>query len=545
MRYGHENAEKSNGVVYTPRNVADYVSAQMLRYHDALPCGCVSILDPAAGNGQLLLSMIQTLTGSGTRIRAVGYETDAKISVETEKRLSALFPDAHIEIRSRDFLTVAEENTEERFDYVIANPPYVRAQIMGSKRAQNIARTLSLTGRTDLYYAFLLLAERVLKPDGVAGYITSNKFLTIQAGNSVRNYMIRHYRIHHIVDLGDTKLFDAAVLPCILFFSLGQTTCQDKVHFTSVYQTKAKEEPMPTTDIFDVISQTGCYALPDRRCFQYRQGILRSTEENTLWTQVTPEDNSWLARVQVKTMMTFSCLGKIRVGIKTTADNVFIGDNWSGEKANLELLRPLITHRDAGQILPNRVTQWKALYPHTVENGRTVACNLDAYPHTQAYLTRHRTQLSARTYLQKSHRQWYEIWVPQNPEAWERKKIVFCDISDAPRFWFDAGGAIVNGDCYWIDLFSEISDKLIYLALAVANSHFIEHFYDLKFNTKLYSGKRRYQAQYVEQFPLPSPDSPLAEEATLLVEKIIAENSPKAVPDHMETLNALVEHMFS
>lgn len=42
--------------------------------------------------------------------------------------------------------------------------------------------------------------------------------MTIKAGNSVRNYMLQNYSIHHITDLGDTKLFTASVLPCIMIF---------------------------------------------------------------------------------------------------------------------------------------------------------------------------------------------------------------------------------------------------------------------------------------------------------------------------------------
>ena len=68
--------------------------------------------------------------------------------------------------------------------------------------------------------------------------------------------------------------------------------------------------------------------------------------------------------------MHFSDIGKIRVGIKTTADNIFIGDNWSGDLANLELLKPLITHRDAGQIISRKTSGWKVLYTHTVKDRK-------------------------------------------------------------------------------------------------------------------------------------------------------------------------------
>lgn len=66
--------------------------------------------------------------------------------------------------------------------------------------------------------------------------------------------------------------------------------------------------------------------------------------------------------------------------------------------------------------------------------------------------------------------------MPQNPTSWQDRKIIFRDISEHPEFWLDDTGAIVNGDCYWIDINATTIDEIVYLALAVANSNFIEKF---------------------------------------------------------------------
>jgi len=98
--------------------------------------------------------------------------------------------------------------------------------------------------------------------------------------------------------------------------------------------------------------------------------------------------------------------------------------------------------------------------------------------------------------------------VPQKPEDWRAQKLVLRDISEQPTFWMDLEGTVVNGDCYWLTG----DEDLLWLALGVANSTFIERFYDRCFNNRLYSGKRRFMAQYVAQFPLPDPDSEIARE---------------------------------
>ncbi len=56
----------------------------------------------------------------------------------------------------------------------------------------------------------------------------------------------------------------------------------------------------------------------------------------------------------------------------------------------------------------------------------------------------------------------------------------------------------------------------------MANSTFIETFYDHKFNNKLYAGRRRFITQYVEQFPLPDPARAETQAIIALVKQIHA-----------------------
>lgn len=548
MRYSNETKEKSNGVVYTPTEMADYLADQMIRYStfDFDVKNGVKLLDPAVGEGELLVAMIKRVKAIAPTIHitATGYETDAIIAIQTKEALRQAFPDVDIEILADDFLSTVE-SIENKFDFIIANPPYIRTQILGTEKAQEIAKKMGLTGRIDIYYAFLLYMKQILSDNGIAGYITSNKFFTIKAGTSVRDYMIENYKIHTIVDFGDTKLFTASVLPCIVIFSKGKTTSEDRVQFTSAYESKDTDTAfIKCNSIFDHIHEVGRFGLPDGRIFTFQQGTLKTTEKGSLWVIASNEREEWLKKVESNTWMHFSDIGKIRVGIKTTADNVFIGNDWTGDRADLELLQPLITHRDAGQIVSRKNAGWKVLYTHTIENGKKVAIDLEKYPKSKSYLETHYEQLSGRKYVQKAHRNWYEIWVPQNPASWKNRKIVFRDISEKPEFWLDESGAIVNGDCYWIDIDDSVFEETIYLALAVANSTFIEKYYDTLFNTKLYSGKRRYMSQYVERFPIPFLTAPHATEAIALVKKILTECVDGDTSRYMDELNCIVNKIF-
>jgi hypothetical protein len=160
------------------------------------------------------------------------------------------------------------------------------------------------------------------------------------------------------------------------------------------------------------------------------------------------------------------------------------------------------------------------VYPHVVIAGQRRAADLNLYPKTKLYLEAHRHTLTARTYVTEAGRQWYEIWVPQDPHAWADPKLVFRDISELPTFWIDRDGTVVNGDCYWLAARSKEQEELLWLALAVSNSTFIEAFYDRSFNNKLYAGRRRFITQYVERFPLPDPSTSVARQMVALSKKI-------------------------
>ena len=545
MRYSKTTKAKLNGVVYTPKELADYLAYQMHSYarEDFAEKESLNILDPASGKGELLISLIDVLHKHypKAKINIDGYEIDPSIAQWTQRILKSLFPYAVINIYAQDFISAAA-TIAGKYDFIIANPPYIRTQMLGSEKARLLAERFGISGRVDAYYAFLVSVHQLLADNGVAGFITSNKFLSIKSGNDVRNFLIEHYNLHSIVDFGDTKLFEASVLPCTIIFSKGKTIDAKDVKFTSIYEKKDdKNYTLKQTLLFENLHKTGEIKLSDGRFFNIEVGCLNSIEHGVPWNVQSAAKKQWIKKVESNTWQTFSDIGKIKVGIKTTADNVFIGSSWDEQ---LELLRPLITHRDAGKIKSSHNSRWQVLYPHEVINGKKCSVNLEKYPHSQKYLLKHYDQLVARKYILEARRNWYEIWVPQNPDSWKDRKIVFRDIADEPQFWLDETGAIVNGDCYWIDIFDYVSEDMVYLALAVANSAFIKDFYDARFNTKLYSGKRRFMSQYVEQFPLPYYKTPAAQAAISEVKKVLSNPPGTDNTTHLQTIDHLVEMMF-
>ncbi len=521
----------------------------------------IRILDPAIGDGELLISLLEQIPHPIHRqIKIFGFEMDQKALNLATSRIKQKFPAVDTHFQLGNFLNYVLENfgqggngnlfqteVSEAYDLIIANPPYVRTQIMGVTQAQLLAKQFGLSGRVDLYYAFILGMAWVLKPNGIAGIIVSNRFMTTKSGGPVRKALQQLFNLRHIWDMGDTKIFGAAVLPAVLLVEGRNGKKPQTPAVTSIYQTTEIGKERVSNPI-DALSKEGIVGLADGRSFLVQHGKLETDGTfDGVWRVATKSVNTGLAIVESHTWGTFGDIGKIRVGVKTCADKIFIRSDWQDipDEETPEILRPLITHHSARRfkgLVPKKTR--KILYPHTIVKEQRQTINLSNYPRTKTYLERHRLALEGRHYVIEAGREWYEIWVPQDPEAWDKPKLVFRDISEKPTFWIDQGGAVVNGDCYWLVCLNRSQAALLWLAVAVGNSTFIETFYDYRFHNKLYAGRRRFITQYVEKFPLPDPTSPIAL-AIIKKAKQIYQCTPSAEVYKLEKeINRLVYQSF-
>ena len=319
------------------------------------------------------------------------------------------------------------------------------------------------------------------------------------------------------------------------------------IKFTSIYETTLPRDGL-SIDPIDAVSKSGVVEVSDGRRFIVSHGELgTSGKKDGVWRMANETTEAWLRTVEHHTWGTFRDIGKVRVGTKTCADKVFIRSDWSQWplKTRPELLRPIVTHHAARRFKAHILTEPQLiLYPHEVRHGTREAVALSAYPKSAEYLESHRETLESRSYVLKSGRQWFEIWVPQDPALWNRAKLVFRDIAAAPTFWIDLDGNVINGDCYWLIAENTVSLDLLWLALAVGNSSFIQQFYDYRFQNKLYSGRRRFMTQYVEQFPLPNPSEELSCTIVSKAKEVYTSVGTKEGDLLEEELNELVWEAF-
>ena len=560
--------QKATGSHYTPPELARFLAERLVSEADFRQLPELRVLDPACGDGELLVALANSLPDNTLRNTVItGIELDDLSLGNAQERLEAFGSKSNF-FKRMDFLELYTHSeaqiglfnngppTNETIplaDIIIANPPYVRTQVLGTQKSQELAKAFHLKGRIDLYQAFLVAMTQCLKDGGIIGVITSNRFISTKGGASIRAFIAENYEIVELIDLGDTKLFEAAVLPAILIARKLPSTSRSSTNqrlsnrFVRIYENRTsnrddREELVHVDSVYDILRKNsdGEYLVSKTR-FKLSTGTLSfSNLSSEPWQMVTATEKEWIDKIESAAKYRIGDVVKVRVGIKTTADQVFIRSDWDdmpeGRRPEDCLLRFIFSHDDAGRWRSSTSNESlkKILYTHEVRDAKRKAIDIEKYPCAAAYLRQYRERLERRKYVTQANRKWYEIWVPQDPLALRRPKLIFPDISPSPMFFYDNEGLMVDGNCYWI-ISEEENTDMLFLIQGIANSNLMTHYHELVFNNKLYAGRRRYLTQYVEKYPMPDRHSAHSRRIVDLAKKLVSVEVSDNMTEKYET----------
>jgi hypothetical protein len=243
---------------------------------------------------------------------------------------------------------------------------------------------------------------------------------------------------------------------------------------------------------------------------------------------------------------------KISVGLKTTADDVFVKPMRlvfiQANKLEDELVFPILeSHNiDRWSIQWQREKDNFVLYPHKDAKGKLMPVDLNRFPYVKKYLQLHREKLASRSYLQDAGRQWYEIWVHQSPADFAKTKIITPDISSTNRFALDRKGFFVNGTCFYIIL-KDQSLETNFAVLALLNSKLVEYFHKMTSGNVLYAKRFRYWTTYLSQYPIPNAldsEPALVQKLADHARQLETLSSPNDISELEDGIDRLVYNMF-
>lgn len=202
-----EAKRKGDGVVYTPRRVADFM-VSLIDPSEG------SILEPSCGRGVFVFSMAErVLSDAGPE--AVASLSSRLSCAELDDRAVDDFLELWKAWSAANGLSVPPPRTvrgdslfgslsSERFDKIIGNPPYVRFQNLSSEYRTRLQKAFSSCskGNVDVYYAFVEFSLSVAKH---VCLVVPNSWLSTRSASILRDVV--RPRIDALVDFGDELIF--------------------------------------------------------------------------------------------------------------------------------------------------------------------------------------------------------------------------------------------------------------------------------------------------------------------------------------------------
>ena len=220
------------GQFATPPILAEEIVRFALEYTDN---GTeVRFLDPAFGTGAFYSAFLHSVNGN--RYSATGIEIDPYYGRPAEK----IWRETGLHLQLDDFTKITPPIAEqEKFDFLICNPPYVRHHHLDADKKVALkkklqARGFSISGLAGLYCYFLLLADEWLKNDGISVWLIPNEFMDVNYGKVVKEYLVSHVeliRVHRF-EPEDVQFGDALVSSTIVIFRKKTPNAKAEVSFS-------------------------------------------------------------------------------------------------------------------------------------------------------------------------------------------------------------------------------------------------------------------------------------------------------------------------
>ncbi|MDR2391743.1 MAG: Eco57I restriction-modification methylase domain-containing protein, partial [Planctomycetota bacterium] len=146
------------------------------------------------------------------------------------------------------------------FDLVLANPPYVRHELLDERTKEKLRDFYGRSvyaGTADLYCYFYARGVELLRPGGVLAFISSNKWFKAGYGKKLRGWLGEKCSIRSVVDFGDLPVFEnTAAYPMI--FVAGKKGAKTAASPATLYaEPKSLDPPYP--DLKAVVAEYGAY----------------------------------------------------------------------------------------------------------------------------------------------------------------------------------------------------------------------------------------------------------------------------------------------
>ena len=433
--------------------------------------------------------------------------------------------------------------SEQGFDIVIANPPYIRQEkIKEYKAAFERGYPYVYDGKADILVYFYAKAIAVLRDRGTLTFITSNKYFRAGYGEKLRGFLTANSTIKQIIDFSDAPVFEAAAYASIIILQKGG----------ALSETETRVWTFPQNEVVENFEEEF-----NRSGFEVSQGEFKSDG----WRLERPEVSRLLEKLRTRgTPLGKYVNGRFYRGVVTGLNKAFVVDGETRrqlikkDRSAKDLFKPYLRGRNIKRWQVDADDLWLLFIPwhfpmHDDETIRGASTKPEkefkkSYPHIHQYLSGFREELEARNQEETGIRyEWYTLqrWAADYWEEFEQPKIIYPDIFSEPSFAWDEKGFFTGNTAYFIPT----HEKWL---TAVLNSSAIAWFYS-QLSNRIRGGYMRAFSDYMEQVPIPDAEPWQKEILERFVDYILlvkkCDEPPTLVINYFESiLNGLIYELF-
>ncbi|MGC1377571.1 MAG: TaqI-like C-terminal specificity domain-containing protein, partial [Anaerolineales bacterium] len=368
------------------------------------------------------------------------------------------------------------------FDIVLANPPYVRQELLGVYKEQSLKPVYPevYSGTADLYVYFYARAHQLLRNGGVACFISSNKWLRAGYGEKLRQHLLDAQAFLLVADFGDLPVFQSATAyPCIFVWKKAP-----RHNTPTTWAVIENLEECYAKGIAEYVSQVA-QILP---ATQFGKGKARLATSKTADLHTQMESGAIRLKDYVK--------GGIYRGVITGLNEAFVIDQntynkfVSTNQKNAEILKPLIV----GDDIRHYEMHFKDKYLIWTYVGVPIQEYQAVFNHLKQFQGKAEARWDKGNY-------WWELRACDYYSLFEKPRIIYPQIGNEARFVLDKGEyfplktvySIASDDWYLLGILNSSS----------AMSFMMETF------TKLRGGYFEFYTDKMETLPI--PEAPQAE----------------------------------
>lgn len=383
------------------------------------------------------------------------------------------------------------------FDVIIGNPPYFSVSKLKEYGAYFEKEYQVYSKGTDVYALFYERGSQILCDKGLLTYITSNSWLRAIYGDLLKVYFQQSTQPLSLLNIEDSQIFDEATV---------------ESNIISLQKSTSKAP-------FFACTLDSNYVIGDSLASYFLQHRFEINPTSSDWTISDNVDNMLKQKIARNGKLLKDFDIRINRGLLTGFNAAFILNETTKNKliyanaSNVDIIKPILRGRDFKKYSFEFSNQW------VICTFPSLKLDIEKYPsilnHFNSIGKQRLEQSGAENSRKKTKHKWFETqdtigyWNDFN-----KPKIVWGEISDKPKFTYDAANYYVEATAFLMT-----GEKLKYL-LAILNSKASEWYFN-HISTTTGMGTNRWKKYKIELLPIANASKAQENQLTVKVNAIL------------------------